>query len=448
MIFTDIYIPKRIKAVLDKLEQGGFEAYIVGGCVRDSILGNTPKDYDITTSASPDEIKSCLSEYNTIDTGIKHGTVTVVSEGENVEVTTFRIDGEYSDHRHPESVRFSDKLSDDLSRRDFTINAMAYNPKTGLIDLFDGQKDLFCRKLRCVGEPASRFEEDALRIMRALRFSSELSFEIDASTASAIFKMKELLKSVSQERLSKELVLLLTGRSPYNVLTRFSSVLAVIIPEILPCIGFDQRSRYHSYDVWNHIAYSVEYSAPLPDVRLALLFHDIGKPQCFTMDDEGAGHFINHEKISAEIAEDVLKRMKFPTNTIKRVENLIKYHYITPVDDHKVVRRLLSKVGEEDFFLLAEVMKGDNRAKQSFCFERVHTIDSMQNKAREIIAEDQCFKVSDLAVSGNDMISLGLNGADIGKALEALLDAVIGENAENTRESLMSYASQYIIEKN
>ena len=447
VIFMNIYIPKNVGKIIEKLEQGGFEAYIVGGCVRDSILGKTPKDYDITTSAFPEEIKHCLSGYTVIDTGIKHGTVTVVSEGENIEVTTFRIDGEYSDHRHPESVEFSRRLADDLSRRDFTVNAMAYNSKTGIIDPFDGQKDLFRRKIVCVGEPSARFEEDALRIMRALRFSSQLGFEIDESASSAIFSMKNLLHSVSQERLAKELILLLTGESPYSVLTRFYDVIAVIIPEITPCVGFNQHSRYHAYDVWSHIAYAIEYSAPLPDVRLALLFHDIGKPQCFTMDDEGNGHFINHEKISAEIAEKALKRMKFPTNTIERTEKLIKYHYVTPVDDHKVVRRLLSKLGEEDFFLLMEVMKGDNRAKRSFCFERVHTIDAMCEKARKIIEENQCLKISDLAVSGNDMISLGLAGAEIGKALNDLLEAVISEEIQNTRESLMKYTSEHILNK-
>ena len=443
----NIYIPPNIEEVIERLEQNGFEAYIVGGCVRDSILGIPPKDYDITTSASPEEIKRCFSGYNTIDTGIEHGTVTVVSGGENVEVTTFRIDGEYSDHRHPERVQFSRKLSDDLSRRDFTMNAMAYNSKTGLIDLFGGQEDLFRRKLCCVGEPAVRFEEDALRIMRALRFASELGVEIEEATASAVMRMKHLLGEVSAERLSKELVLLLTGRSPYKVLSEFSGVLAVIIPEILPCIGFDQHSRFHAYDVWNHTAYAVEYSSPMPDVRLALLFHDIGKPRCFTMDDEGAGHFAGHEKISAEIAAEVLKRLKFPANTIKRVEQLIKFHYVTPVDDYKVVRRLLSKVGEEDFFLLAEVMKGDNWAKRSFCFERVHTVDSMKKKAEEIIAENQCFKLSGLAVSGNDMLAIGLKGAEIGEALEFLLDAVISEKAENSRESLMEYVKEKFPEK-
>ncbi len=439
----EIYIPQNISAIMDILENNGYEAYIVGGCVRDSILGTEPKDYDIAVSALPEEIISCFEGYTIIDAGIKHGTVTIVSEGENVEITSFRIDGEYSDHRRPDEVRFSQKLSDDLSRRDFTINAMAYNPKTGIIDPYGGQKDLFRRKITCVGDPRKRFEEDALRIMRALRFSSELGFDIDETAAAAIFEMKELLKTVSAERFSKELVLLLSGKSPYGVLSRFYEVLAVVIPEILPCVGFEQHSRYHAYDIWTHIAYSAEYSARIPDVRLALMLHDIGKPRCFTLDDEGKGHFKGHELISADMAADILKRLKFPSDTVERIEKLIKFHYITPIDDKKVVRRLISKLGQEDFFLLMEVMKGDNRAKRSFCFERVRIIDLMVNRAEELIAEEDCFKLSDLAVSGNDMLSIGLEGRKVGEALDMLLEAVIDEKTENTRESLMKYAEEH-----
>ena len=440
------FIPDNISKIMEKLDENGFEAYIVGGCVRDHIIGNVPKDYDITTSASPDEIKECLSGYNIIDTGIEHGTVTVVSDGENVEITTYRIDGEYTDHRHPEAVIFSKKLSDDLSRRDFTVNAMAYNKKTGLVDIFGGQKDIAEKKIRCVGEPEKRFDEDALRIMRALRFSSELGFDIDEKTSEAIFKMKHLLKNVSSERISKELLLLLSGKSPCKVLERYHEVFEVFVPEIAPCVGFDQRSKYHAYDVWGHIAHAVENSAPVPDVRLALFFHDIGKPECFRMDENGRGHFKGHEQISAEIASAVLKRMKFPKDTVERIEKLIRYHYFTPINERKFVRRLISKLGQEDFFLLMEVMKGDNRAKHSFCSERVKTIDDMAETAKDIIAEEQCFKVTDLAVSGNDMLALGLKGAEIGQTLRALLEAVIGEEADNDRESLIKYASKYIKE--
>lgn len=442
----DIYMPPYVEAVINRLEDSGFEAYIVGGCVRDSLLGKEPKDYDITTSASPEQIKECFSDSTVIETGIKHGTVTVVSDGNNIEVTTFRVDGDYTDHRHPSSVEFSDKLVDDLLRRDFTINSMAYNHRTGIIDKFGAQRDLFRRVISCVGEPAVRFNEDALRIMRALRFSAELGFEIDEITTLAIHDMKRLLKNVSAERIAKELMLLLTGSSPYKTLTEFADVFAVIIPEIKPCIGFDQHSRYHVYDVWEHTAASIEHSKPDPNVRLALLLHDIAKPQCFKLDDEGNGHFFNHEKLSAEMAEQILHDLKMPSAVIERVTKLIKYHYVTPVDDVKVVKRLLSAVGEEDFPLLIEVMKGDNKAKQSFCFERVQTLDTMQVRAREIIEQNQCVKVSDLTVDGNDMLKIGFSGKGVGEILDVLLNEVIEENISNTRSSLLEFAEKYYAE--
>lgn len=447
MIILNIYVPQNVGAIIEKLERGGFEAYIVGGCVRDQILGRKPKDYDITTSATPDEIKACLDGYTTIDTGIKHGTVTVVSEGENIEVTTFRIDGRYDDSRRPETVEFSRDLLDDLSRRDFTVNSMAFNPRTGLVDKFGAQKDMFSRRIACIGDPKVRFKEDALRIMRALRFASELEFEIDEATAAAMREMKNSLLNISIERISTELTLLLTGTSPYNVLTQFSDIIAVIIPEIKPCINFDQHNRYQIYDVWKHSAAAVEHSAPITEVRLALMLHDIGKPHCFKLDEEGNGNFFNHEKIGSEMAVNILRHMRFPNSTVERVSKLIKYHYAVPLDDQKVVRKLLSALGEEDFTLLIELMKGNNRAKHSSCFERIHILEAMQAKAKKIIEEHQCIKVADLAVSGSDMITLGYSGSEIGAMLNALLEAVMEDRAENTYDKLMEFAKNYGTDK-
>lgn len=440
----DFYLPQNVSMIIDKLEYNGFDTYIVGGCVRDSILGKKPKDYDIATAASPEQVKKCFRGYKIIDSGIKHGTVTIVINNENFEITTFRIDGNYSDNRHPNNVVFSTNITDDLSRRDFTINSMAYNPHIGLIDHFDAQKDLFNRRITCVGEPSVRFEEDALRIMRALRFASVLGFEIERTTALAIHDMKHLLKNIASERIANELLLLLDGISPAEVLTQFADVFAVIIPEIEPCINFRQHNRHHVYDVWTHTAMAIERSKPLPDVRLALLLHDIGKPVCFRLDEEGNGHFFNHEKVSAEMAEKILHRMHLPNKTINNVCTLIKYHYVTPVDDYKVVRRLLSTVGEELFPLLLEVMRGDNRAKQNSCFERVQIVDAMQTKYRDIIAMNQCLKLSDLAVNGNDIISLGYSGQKIGEILDMLLDNVIEEKVPNEREALLEFAQNYV----
>lgn len=442
----NIDIPRYVEKIIDKLENSGFEAYIVGGCVRDSIMGCKPKDYDVTTSAKPDEIKKCFSDpadgFKIIETGIRHGTVTIVSDNENIEVTTFRTDGEYIGHRQPLEVRFARSLTEDLARRDFTINAMAYNKKIGLIDSFGGQRDLFNRKIVCVGKPELRFDEDALRIMRALRFASELNFKITDETAAAIHGMRNLLTTISAERVASEFMLLLMGIAPKRTLTRFSDVMEVIIPEVKPCVGFQQHSKYYSTDLWTHMAAAVEYSKPIPEVRLALMLHDIGKPICFSLDDEGNGNFSNHERISSEMAEAVLGRLHFPNNTIQRVSKLIKYHYFVPVNDTRVIRKLLSAVGEKDFFMLIELMKGNNRAKEN-CFERVHTLEIMQAKAIEIIESNQCIRVSDLAVSGSDMITLGFSGKEIGAALEELLDAVLDDRVSNIYTELISYAKKY-----
>lgn len=440
----EIYIPANVLNIIEKLEERGFEAYIVGGCVRDSIMGKDPEDYDVTTSASPEEVRECFSEYRVIDTGIKHGTVTIIAEDDYVEVTTFRVDGEYKDHRRPENVTFSRNLEDDLSRRDFTINAMAYNPKRGLVDKFEGQKDLFRRRIRCVGDPDKRFSEDALRIMRALRFSSRLGFEIDKPTAEAIHKNRKLLSQVSSERIAKELNGLVTGVHPEDILTEFSDVLSVVIPEIEPCIGFNQRSRYHVYDVWKHTAVAVEHSAADTDVRLALLFHDIAKPECCRLDEEGAGHFPGHEKRSAEITESILKRLHYPNDTVKCVTELIRYHYAAPVDDRIVVKRLLSAVTPQYFFKLMEVMKGDSRAKQSFCFERVQILENMAVKANEILAAKECISISQLDINGMDIVDLGADGRQIGLILDKLLDLVIEGKCDNIKSVLREQAKGYI----
>ncbi|MGN0586102.1 MAG: CCA tRNA nucleotidyltransferase [Oscillospiraceae bacterium] len=442
----DIFIPDNIEKIIELLEDNGFEAYIVGGCVRDSMLGKTPKDYDITTSAAPDDVKECLKGYHVIDTGLKHGTVTVVAGDDYVEVTTFRIDGGYSDHRRPDSVTFSDRLTDDLSRRDFTINAMAYNHRTGVIDEFGGQRDLFRQKIRCVGEPAVRFNEDALRIMRALRFASQLNFEIDKLTSTAIHDMRRLLDNISPERLCKELTGLICGASPSAVLTEYSDIIASVIPEIRPCIGFNQHSRYHVYDVWTHTAIAVENSPNVPEVRMALLLHDIAKPDCCRYDEEGSGHFPGHERAGAAKAEEILRRLRCSNDFIESVCTLIKYHYIAPVDDKIVVKQLLSKVGTENFFRLTGLMRGDSRAKQSFCFERVQVLEAMDKKARCIIDNKECISVSQLAVNGSDIAALGASGRQIGDILNRLLTDVIEEKCVNEKNALLSAAGEMLSE--
>ncbi|MBQ2822997.1 MAG: CCA tRNA nucleotidyltransferase [Oscillospiraceae bacterium] len=442
----EIYVPGNIVKILEALEDKGFKAYIAGGCVRDAILGKEPNDYDIATSALPEQVKECLDGYHIIDTGIKHGTVTVVADDDYVEVTTFRIDGEYKDHRRPESVEYSAEIEDDLSRRDFTINAMAYNLNTGLVDKFDGQKDLFRQRIKCVGNPEERFEEDALRIMRALRFASQLNYEIDDATSDAIHKKKYLLAEVSNERISKELNGILTGASAGSILSEYSDVINVIIPEIRNCIGFEQRSRYHIYDVWTHTAMAVEHSANDLEVRLALLLHDIAKPECCVFDDEGNGHFPGHEKASADVAEQVLRRLRYPNDTIKCVCELIKFHYVTPVDDKIVVKRLLSTIGPQYFFKLTEMMKGDSRAKQSFCFERVQILENMEKKGREVLDAKECISVSQLDINGIDISDMGAEGKNIGDILNTLLSMVIEGSIDNVKSELKKAAKRLLIE--
>lgn len=435
-----INIPDNISIILDKLHNAGYEAYLAGGCVRDGLMGREPSDYDITTNALPEQTAACFEDFTVIETGIKHGTVTVVSGGENVEITTYRIDGTYADHRRPDTVCFTPRLEDDLSRRDFTMNAMAYSPERGLVDKFGGQDDIIERVVRCVGDPYERFEEDALRILRALRFASELGFVIDAETARAIHEKKHLLKEISAERINSELTRFVTGKTPCTLMMEFSDVFSTIIPEITPCIGFDQKSRYHVYDVWGHIAHAVEKSKPDKYVRLALLFHDIAKPACCRTDDEGHRHFFGHEKQSAEMAEKIMERLHFNGETVRNVTELIKYHYVTPIESKRVVKRLVSVMGMEQFIRLIEVMKGDNRAKQSFCLERIPVLDGMKIIAYEIVRSEECFSLRQLAVNGNDIAALGISGRQIGETLDKLLSKVIDEELPNEKEALLAAA--------
>lgn len=440
----EIFIPENVNRILNTLEKNGYEAYIVGGCVRDSILGKDPRDYDVTTSATPEEVKACLDGFNVIETGLKHGTVTVVSGDDYVEVTTFRVDGQYLDHRRPQSVEYAMNLAEDLSRRDFTINAMAYNAKIGIVDNYGGQKDLFRQIIRSVGNPCIRFDEDALRIIRALRFASELGFGIDTPTADAIHEMKNMLLNISAERVAKEFELLIMGSAPANILVSFSDVFCTLFPEISPCVGFDQKSRYHIYDVWKHTAVAVENSAADRDVRLALFFHDIAKPKCCVFDEEGSGHFPGHEQESAEMAEKIMRRMNFPSDTIKCVTQLIKFHYVTPLDDEKVVKKLLAAIGPQYFFKLIELMKSDSRAKQSMCFERVQILEAMGAKAERILDNKECISISRLDIKGTDIAALGAQGSRIGKVLDELLSMHIDGKVRNEKNELIAAAKNLI----
>ncbi|MGN0596236.1 MAG: CCA tRNA nucleotidyltransferase [Ruminiclostridium sp.] len=429
-------LPYYVSKIIEQLEQAGFEAYAVGGCVRDILLGIEPKDYDVATSALPEQTERVFKEYRIIETGLKHGTVTVLSEGNPIEITTYRIDGEYTDHRRPDKVLFTPSLEEDLKRRDFTINAMAYSQSKGIIDCFGGKSDLEKGIIRCVGEPARRFDEDGLRIMRALRFASVYGFEIEEKTAEKIHEYKHLLKNISAERIYSELVKLLCGKCG-NVIRDFSDVLSVFIPEINRCKGFLQHSKYHDKDVLEHIISTVEASPAEKNIRLAMLLHDLGKPDYFYMEN-GVGHFKGHAQGSARIAERVMRELKADRETADNVVSLVQNHDITLIDNPKTIKRQLSRFGEKLFFDEIKVHIADDMGKAE-AVRRVELYKRIKSMAEEIIAERQCFSLKQLEVKGGDLIALGYKGEEIGKGLNLLLNAVIDEKCANNKKDLLTY---------
>lgn len=438
-----IKIPKNANLIIKMLESHGHEAYVVGGCVRDSILDREPKDWDICTSATPDQVLDIFRLFSVIKTGLKHGTVTIVILGEPYEVTTYRIDGEYSDSRHPDNVEFTKSLREDLSRRDFTINAMAYNDKDGLIDYFGGCQDLERRTIRCVGYPGDRFSEDALRILRAIRFSSQLSFHIHPNTRVSMFTAKDDILKVSAERIRTELVKTLTGTSAEYTLGMYAGIIAVIIPEILPMIGLDQKNPYHDHDVWDHTLNSIMGIQNHPVLRLTMLFHDIGKPECMVVGEDGVGHFYGHPDKSAEIAVRVMKRLRFDTQTINTVKILVENHDAHLVASDKYVRKMLRSLGEENTRLLIKVRRADILAQSTKSLPSLQGIIQFEEVLEKVLREEQCFSLKDLAVNGNDLIGLGMmTGKRVGNTLQRLLDMVIEDEVENDKAALLAAANE------
>ncbi len=434
-------LSKGAEKIISMLEESGFEAYAVGGCVRDSFLGKNPMDYDVATSAKPEEMKEVFKNEHVIETGLKHGTLTVLIGGEPIETTTFRIDKNYSDNRHPEKVEFTSSLKEDLARRDFTINALAYSEKNGIIDVFDGISDLEHGIIRAVGEADIRFNEDALRIMRALRFSSVLGFDIEEKTAASLYKNRGLLKKVSAERIFSELLKLLCGKNAAKVLVEHAEVFFVLIPELSVLKGFDQHHFRHHLDAFEHTAAVINSVPPDPILRFAALFHDISKPLCMTIDDSGTGHFYGHAQKSAEIAEAVLKRLKADSETIKTVCELVRRHEDRFEPTPKAVKHLLGKIGPELFEKLLLLMEADEMGKREefrltkTVFEEFHRISA------EIIEKNECFSIKNLAISGSDLIAAGFEaGPEMGKILKTLLEKVIGGELLNEKEALLSFA--------
>ena len=428
------------KELIKILNNNGFQAYFVGGCVRDLLMEKTPDDFDITTNAKPDEMKTAFSEYKTVETGIAHGTVTVINKGTSFEITAFRKESTYSDNRHPDSVTFTPCLEDDLARRDFTVNSLAMDIHGNLTDLFGGIKDIENKIIRTVGNPDERFKEDALRILRALRFSACLDFEIENETKKALHKNKELLKNISAERIYTEFVKLLCGKNVKNVITEFYDIIGVFIPQINKAAGFNQQNIHHIYDVLTHTAVVTESIKPLPHLRLAAFFHDIGKPFCFSVGNDGQGHFYSHPKKSAEITDEALKNLRCDNKTRETVVALVKAHD-TPIEEtEKFIKRRLNVLGETLFFDLILLQRADTMGLAPKYQSRKDHFQKLEKIAREILSEKQCFSLKDLSINGNDLITLGLKGKEIGDTLKSLLEAVIDGKVENEKQKLIEYA--------
>ena len=439
-------IPFEIKFILDKINSCGYESYLVGGCVRDYLLGKEPSDFDITTNAHPEAVLEMFSDCAyAIGTGLKHGTVTVIKGNVSAEVTTYRVDGSYSDNRHPEEVCFSSKLEDDVLRRDFTVNSMAYSPKHGFKDFVDGISDLKNGTIRCVGDPAVRFEEDALRILRAIRFASVLGFEIEENTAEEVHEKAYLLGNISKERISSEFIKLLCGKNAESVLLKYRDVLSVFLPEIAPMFDFEQHTPYHKYDVYTHSVKAVSAADSSDKIlRTAAFFHDIGKPECFFTDNDGIGHFYGHAQRSTEITDQILKNLRFDNNFRSSVVTLIKHHDAPIENDEKRIKRLLRTLGDEQFFRLLQLQRADNAAQSEIVFDRRKRFDAVEETAHKILSEKACFSLSDLAVNGNDLIAIGIpKGKMIGKILNELLESVIENKMPNDKSELMRKAAEY-----
>ena len=445
-------LPCSVSDLISRLEQAGFSAYAVGGCVRDTLMGRQPHDWDLCTSATPEEMQEVFRGEHLVETGLKHGTLTVVLNHIPYEVTTFRTEGAYSDHRHPDSVSFVKDIEGDLSRRDFTINAMAYSPRTGIVDLFGGEMDLSHRIIRCVGVPRERFEEDALRILRALRFASVFDFEVDAETDTALREQAPALKNISAERIREELFKLLCGVGAGRILRAYPDVLSVIIPEIAPMVGYNQQNHHHHFDLWEHTVQSVENIPPRPDLRLAMLLHDTGKPSVRTVDGKGEAHYKGHQAVSAEIAENVTDALRCDRETRDRVVLFVRCHDI-PLRtesgevnlDRSFLLRRLNRFGEDNLRALFLIHRADRIAtghspksrEDARLAERMSALDAL-------LAEQPCFTLKDLAVNGNDLKVLGLNGPALGAALQKLLEAVMDGQVPNEKDQLNDFVTKFI----
>lgn len=432
-------IPETVAAVMRRMHGAGYACHAVGGCVRDSLMGKEPHDWDLTTNALPDEVAALFADERVIPTGMAHGTVTVLTGGMPLEITTYRIDGAYTDHRRPDSVRFVTDITEDLRRRDFTVNAMAYSPESGLCDPFGGAEDLKNGVLRCVGCAEERFDEDALRILRALRFAATYGLTIEEATATALFSKAPLLKTVAAERIRAELDRMLVGEHIGAVLERFAAVLYPVLPELEAEAGVWQYNPYHDRDVLGHTIASVAASVAVLPVRLALLLHDCGKPGHFSLIREGFGHFPDHPAIGADMARDILRRLRYDKKTEETVCRLIQYHDSPIPETDAGVRRWLNRMGEQELRWLLDVKEGDCGGHAAHMpTARVEEIYRLRERITRVIAEGQCTSLSDLAIDGRTLIENGVPaGVSVGRCLHFALERVLDGDLPNEREALL-----------
>lgn len=422
-------LPAPVEKALSLLQSAGIEAFVVGGAVRDALRGVTPKDWDLAVQATPQAVADVFRSYRLIQTGLKHGTVTVLIDHLPLEITSYRADdGEPL------------LLQTDLSHRDFTINAMAYHPSTGLVDPFGGARDLADGVIRCVGDPRQRFQEDGLRILRALRFASLFQMQLHPTTAQALMQNRQLLSAAAPERIHNELTLLLCGAGAKTVLLSMPQVLGVVLPQLLPMVGFQQHNIHHDKDVWAHTAAVVDAVPPQPVLRWAALLHDVGKPSCFFMGQDGQGHFYGHGQRSADMADDILRQLRFDNASRERIVHLIRRHDYPIQPAPKPVKRLLNLLGEEGLRQLLALHRADTMGQSALCADRMAQYDQVEAVLDQLLAQNACFSLRNLALDGNDLLRLGFQGRQIGQVLAACLNAVMDETIPNQRQALLSFA--------
>ena len=431
-------LPEHIHFCIDRLETAGFATYCVGGCVRDHVLGLQPHDFDLCTAATPAQIRTIFADFPLVLAGEKHGTVSVVLNHELVEITTFRTEGDYTDNRHPNWVHFETNIEADLSRRDFTVNAMAWSPTRGFADPFGGRTDLAEGILRCVGDPEARFTEDALRILRGVRFAVRFRLRLDGKTRDAMFHLAPLMDKLARERVMDELCKLLPHVTATD-LTEFAPVLTQVIPELAPLVGFDQRNPHHLYDVFTHTAHTVEATPPDATLRMAALLHDIGKPACFTLDDGGIGHFYGHDELSADMASEILHRLKASGEMRSRITEVIRRHMKPLQADKRLLRRRMVKYGERGMWDLLALQRADRIGTGT---GSTALFDEIESLIGELLEENACLGLKDLAINGHDLMALGFTGRQIGTCLQALLEQVLDEQLPNEKSALLAYAQK------